>query len=69
MKDRVLGGTTVALGTGNANFDAVFECLGRLSYSGLVILQTARAKDGDHAGTLSRYIDKTQALMEHYFGS
>lgn len=69
MKDRVLGGTTVPLGTGNANFDAVFESLGRLRYSGLVILQTARAKDGDHVGTLARYIDKTQALMERYLGS
>ena len=69
MKDRVLGGTTVPLGTGNANFDAVFESLGRLRYSGLVILQTARARDGDHAGTLARYIDKTQALMERYLGS
>lgn len=66
MKDRVLGGTTVALGSGNANFDAVFESLGRLRYSGLVILQTARAQDGDHAGALALYINKTQALMECY---
>lgn len=69
MKDRVLGGSTVALGTGNSDFDAVFESLGRLGYLGLVILQTARAKDGDHAGALARYIDKTQALMERYLGS
>jgi L-ribulose-5-phosphate 3-epimerase len=68
MKDRVLGGGTVALGTGNANFDAVFATLGRLRYSGLVILQTARAQDGDHMSTLSRYIDKTQAVMERYLG-
>lgn len=69
MKDRVLGGTTVPLGTGHANFDAVFENLARHHYSGLVILQTARAQDGDHAGTLSRYIDLTQSLMERYLGS
>lgn len=69
MKDRLLGGTTVALGAGSANFDAVFDSLGHIRYLGLVILQTARAKDGDHAGTLARYIDKTQALMERYLGS
>jgi len=69
MKDRVLGGTTVALGTGNANFDVVFESLGHLRYLGLVILQTARAQDGDHAGALTQYIDKTQAFMERYLGS
>lgn len=69
MKDRVLGGTTVALGTGNANFDAVFESLGRLHYSGLVILQTSRAQDGDHSGALARYVDKTQALMERFLGT
>jgi L-ribulose-5-phosphate 3-epimerase len=69
MKDRVLGGSTVPLGTGSANFDAVFQHLGRLNYTGLVILQTARAQDGDHPGTLARYIDKTQALMERYLVS
>jgi hexulose-6-phosphate isomerase len=69
MKDRLLGGTTVSLGTGNANFEAVFENLGRLRYSGLVILQTARAQDGDHSETLARYIDKTQILLERYLGS
>lgn len=69
MKDRLLGGPTVALGAGNANFDLVFEGLGRLRYSGLVILQTARAQDGNHAGTLARYLDKTHALMERYLGS
>ena len=69
MKDRVLGGTTVPLGTGDANFDAVFENLARYQYSGLVILQTARAQDGDHAGFLTRYIDLTQSLMERFLGS
>jgi L-ribulose-5-phosphate 3-epimerase len=69
MKDRLLGGTTVPLGTGNANFEAVFEHLGHFRYSGLVILQTARAQDGDHSGTLARYIDRTRLLMERHLGS
>jgi L-ribulose-5-phosphate 3-epimerase len=66
VKDRALGGTTVPLGTGNADFDAVFEELARLNYSGNFILQTARATDGDHAGVLARYRDLTQAWMARY---
>jgi L-ribulose-5-phosphate 3-epimerase len=69
MKDRVLGGTTVPLGTGGANFDAVFENLARHKYLGLVILQTARAQDGDHGRALRGYADFTQSLMERYLGS
>lgn len=57
IKDRVLGGTTVPLGTGNANFDQVFAALARAGYQGTYILQTARATDGKHAEVLSRYRD------------
>jgi len=69
MKDRVLGGTTVPLGAGDANFDAVFESLARHKYLGLVILQTARTQDGDHGRALGRYADFTQTLMERHLGS
>ena len=57
VKDRLLGGTTVPLGTGNADFLKVFPALRRIGYSGNFILQTARAADGDHAGVLRRYRD------------
>ncbi|TAM45984.1 MAG: sugar phosphate isomerase/epimerase [Gammaproteobacteria bacterium] len=57
VKDRVLGGTTVPLGTGNANFPAVFRALKHSGYAGNFILQTARAADGDHAAALRRYRD------------
>lgn len=59
VKDRVLGGTTVPLGKGNADFETVFSKLGRLGYKGFFILQTARAADEDHAGVLCRYRDMT----------
>ncbi len=55
VKDRVLGGTTVPLGTGNANFPVVFQALKRSGYAGNFILQTARATDGDHPRALRRY--------------
>lgn len=69
MKDRILGGTTVPLGEGNADFEAVFSNLAKYNYSGLVILQTARAKDGDHSRALRRYYEMTCELMERHFGS
>ena len=66
VKDRVLGGTTVPLGTGNADFETVFVALAKFSYSGNYILQTARATDDDHAGVLSRYRDMTIDWLNRY---
>lgn len=57
VKDRVRAGTTVPLGSGNANFPAVFRELKRVGYAGCYILQTARATDGNHAGVLCHYRD------------
>ncbi len=59
VKDRMLQGTTVPLGTGNADFTQAFSSLRAAGYAGHCILQTARAQDGDHAGALSRYRDMT----------
>lgn len=59
VKDRLLGGTTVALGAGGADFAAVFASLAKSAYTGNYILQTARAADGDHSGALCRYRDMT----------
>lgn len=61
VKDRKLQGTTVPLGTGNADFPTVFGALRKASYAGHFILQTARADDNDHAGALARYRDMTRA--------
>lgn len=61
VKDRVLHGTTVPLGEGNADLPRVFEELKRRRYTGDCILQTARAADGDHAGALGRYRDMVAA--------
>lgn len=66
VKDRLLGGTTVPLGTGNANFETVFAALGRTGYKGNYILQTARAHDGDHEGTLCLYRDMVVNWIARY---
>ncbi len=55
VKDRPLGGSTVTLGQGDADFSAVFGLLEKFKYPGNYILQTARAEDGNHSDTLSKY--------------
>ena len=45
IKDRVLGGSTVPLGQGDADFDLFFKTLGKIGYDGSFILQAARQKD------------------------
>lgn len=61
VKDRKLHGTTVPLGTGDADFPAAFGALHKAGYAGHFILQTARADDNDHTGALARYRDMTRA--------
>jgi L-ribulose-5-phosphate 3-epimerase len=63
VKDRVLGGTTVPLGKGSADFPVVFRALADAGYYGNYICQTARAADGDHAEALCRYRTLIQAWL------
>ena len=60
IKDRKLNGGTVPLGSGSVDFVELFRCIEKYSYQGCLILQTARALDGDHAGALMRYKDFIQ---------
>src|ERR1700733_4471325 len=46
IKDRVRGGGTVPLGTGDADLPAVFAALGRIGYEGDITLQVARSDPG-----------------------
>ncbi|MDP7068624.1 MAG: sugar phosphate isomerase/epimerase [Acidimicrobiales bacterium] len=66
VKDRSLGGTTVALGEGDAEFETVFAALSDLGYSGNFILQTARDPAGDHLSSLVRFRDMTIDWMMQY---
>lgn len=47
IKDRVRGGSTVPLGTGDADFPALFDALRTLGYRGPWVLQVARGTPGD----------------------
>jgi L-ribulose-5-phosphate 3-epimerase len=64
VKDRLLGGTTVPLGTGAADLGKTIRLIEQSGYHGQYILQTARASDGDHAGVLARYRDMTVGWIE-----
>jgi len=64
VKDRVLGGTTVPLTTGNVDFSLFFSELRKIGYAGNFILQTARATDEDHAGAISKYRDMIVEWLE-----
>ena len=66
VKDRLLGGHTVPLGSGNANFKKVVEQLTLVDYRGNFIMQTARSKDGKHVEELMRNIEFfEQVLLEN----
>lgn len=66
VKDRVLGGTTVPLGSGSADFAAAFTALQRSGYRGNFILQTARAANGNDAEVLCAYRDLVTGWIRQY---
>ena len=66
VKDRLLGGNTVSLGAGSADFEAVFTAVSHTNYTGNFILQTARANDGNHLDALSIYRDVTSEWLRRY---
>jgi len=56
IKDRVRGGGTVSLGTGDTDFAALFECLRGVDYAGDLILQVARDVPGDEVSWARRNV-------------
>jgi L-ribulose-5-phosphate 3-epimerase len=61
IKDRMLGGGTVPLGEGHADFPAFFGGLRAMDYSGPLILQAARR--GDEVETIRTYVRFVQAQL------
>lgn len=69
IKDRVLGGFSTLLGTGNAKFDDAFEMLAKYGCANIV-MQASRA-DG-YVEDLARVKEQllfSQALMKKHFGA
>lgn len=68
IKDRLLNGSTVPLGTGHADFGSFFETLGETGYAGSFILQAARGADGREVEAVSQQMDFVQRYIARYLG-
>ncbi|MGZ3742208.1 MAG: sugar phosphate isomerase/epimerase, partial [Bdellovibrionota bacterium] len=53
IKDRIIGGTTVPVGTGNTDFPRAFAALNACGYKRDFILQTC--PDPDYVGIAAKY--------------
>jgi len=47
IKDRILGGKSVRLGSGNVDFKIIFNLLKKINYKNHIILQTARSENNN----------------------
>jgi len=63
VKDRVLGGTTVPLGTGNADLPRAIRLLEEIGYGGNYILQTARAQNERHKEAIVEYANMVEEWL------
>lgn len=63
IKDRIRGGGTVPLGTGNADFPAVFRSMEAIGYGGDIILQVARPEPGNEVA----WARQNRAFIANYW--
>jgi len=63
IKDRLLNAGTVPLGTGNADFPAVFAALERVAYAGDITMQVARSTPGDEVA----WARQNRLFIERYW--
>jgi len=66
IKDRVLGGTTVPLGKGDADFEKLFRGLKEKNYKGSFTLQAARQEDGKEVETILSYVEFVKNYINKY---
>lgn len=66
IKDRVLHGTTVPLGMGNADFDKLFRGLKEANYRGSFTFQSARQEEGKEAETILSYVEFVKKYVNTY---
>ena len=63
VKDRLLNGTTVPLGQGNADFELCFNLIKKYNYKGDFSMQTARDESDNHIEVMLKYINMTKRYM------
>ena len=66
VKDRVMGGGTVPLGQGDADLDALFDCMQSTGYDGDIILQVAREQEGDEVELAIRNREFVEQMVARY---
>ena len=68
IKDKIFKGQTVNLGSGDVDFDGMFQALKNIKYKGSFILQVARGKDGDEIKTILSQIEFVKKYIDKYLG-
>jgi hexulose-6-phosphate isomerase len=63
IKDRVLGGGSVPLGTGNADFKALRAALDGVGYADDVILQVAREREGNELAWIRSVRESVEKIL------
>lgn len=63
IKDRIRGGSTVPLGTGDTDFEGLFAGLRGLSYSGDFVLQVARGVAGEEVEWARQNLDFVESYL------
>lgn len=66
IKDRKYGGSTVLLGTGDADFKSFFESLKKTGYRESFILQVARGEDGQETKTVAKQMEFVRRYINEY---
>jgi L-ribulose-5-phosphate 3-epimerase len=66
IKDKILNGSTVPLGTGCVNFEKVFKELQLAGYSGNFILQAARIPKQNELITVKKYLDYCNKIKNSF---
>jgi len=66
IKDRILNGSTVELGTGSADFNKVFKGLKEIGYNGSLIMQVVRGSDGSESNEVLSQIEFIKQYMIKY---
>jgi L-ribulose-5-phosphate 3-epimerase len=64
LKDRRLGASTVPLGSGDTDFDALFDALDAIHYPGDFILQAARGDTGDELQWARQNVRIARQMMQ-----
>lgn len=66
IKDRLLKGNTVPLGTGDVDFDILFKLLKKHDYKGNLIIQGARETKESPEETSSKYLKFVKQYVDKY---